>query len=270
MGVTTPPDGDWDAARARARSEVHSLLAPGERQCASCGARSRATARSCPVCGTPYTVRRTKLLGTRRAKLTAGLGMLLVLGVAAGLVALLSPEVERAKSTSADATARARSRAIESLVRKDAAEQRLHLAGVDRRDPGSSAADTVRTRTRTAIVGDLERGIAADDRARVRAGTAAGVIRYVQCSPFPAGSRVSLQAAVASYACVAVNRLITSGTKALGVLGDPFWARVDFARGRLAWCKINPRPGEGGAGTGPPLVPLAHACDLERPAPAGF
>src|SRR5205807_10141437 len=58
-------------------------------------------------------------------------------------------------------------------------------------------------------------------------------------------SRVPLQAAIGSYACVAVNRLITSGTKVLGVFGEPFWARVDFDRGRLAWCKINPRPGEG-------------------------
>ncbi len=270
MGAATPPDRNWDDARARARSEVDSLLAPGERQCAGCGARSRAASRTCPVCGTPYVSRRAKTFATRRAKVIAAVGTLVVLGVAVALVALLSPGIERTKSTNAAATARARSGAIESLVRKNAAEQRLREATVDRRDPGSSAAAALRTRSRSAIVGDLEQAIAADARARVRAGTLGGPIQSVQCSPYPPGTRVPLQAAVGSYACVAVNRLITSGTKVLGVFGEPFWARVDFARGRLAWCKINPRPGEGGAGTGPPPVELAQACDLERPAPAGF
>jgi hypothetical protein len=193
-----------------------------------------------------------------------------VLGVAGALIALLSPGVERAKSTNAAAAARARSAAIGSLMRKNAIEQRLREATVGGRDPGPAATAAVRMRARSAIVGDLEQAIAADARARVRAGTLGGPVRSVQCSPFPPGSRMSLQAGVGSYACVAVNRLITSGTKVLGVLGDPFWARVDFARGRLAWCKINPQPGEGGAGTGPPPVALAAECDLERPAPRGF
>jgi hypothetical protein len=209
-------------------------------------------------------------LGTRRAKLITGVAAVLVLGLAGGLVALLSPGIERAKRTNAAAAARSRNESTASLVRKNAAEQRLRQASVDRRDPGPSAAAAVRTRARGAIVGDLQRAIYADATGRVRAGPLGGPIRYVQCSPYPPGSRVPLAATVGSYACVAVNRLITSGTKVLGVLGDPFWARVDFARGRLAWCKINPRPGEGGAGTGPPLVALAPVCDLERPAPAGF
>jgi hypothetical protein len=200
----------------------------------------------------------------------ATVGTLVVLGVAGALVALLSPGIERTKSTNAAAAARARSAATESLVRKNAAEQRLREATIGLKDPGSSAAVADRTRARTAILGDLEQAIAADARARVRAGTLGGPIKSVQCSPYPPGTRVPLQAAIGSYACVAVNRLITSGTKVLGVFGEPFWARVDFDRGRLAWCKINPRPGEGGAGTGPPPVTLAQACDLERPAPAGF
>jgi hypothetical protein len=249
---------------------VHSLLAPGERQCASCGSRSRAASRACPVCGSPYTVRRSKSLSSPRAKLIAGVGTLLVLGGAGALVALLSPGIDRTKRANAAAAARASNASTGSLVRKNAAEQRLREATIARRDPGPSSAAPVWMRTRTAIVGDLERLIAVDARARVRAGILAGPIRNVQCSPFPAGSQVPLQAAVGSYSCVAVNRLITSGPKVLGVLGDPFWARVDFARGRLAWCKINPRPGEGGAGTGPPPVTLAPECDLERPAPAGF
>jgi hypothetical protein len=209
-------------------------------------------------------------LSTRRAKLIVGLGTVLVLGVAGGLVAVLSGGIERAKRTNAAADARARNGAIASLVRKNAAEQRLRAASVDRRDPRASAPAAIRTQARDAVLGDLERAIYADARARVRAGTLSRPIRYVQCSPYPPGSRVPLQATVGSYACVAVNRFITSGTGVVGVFGDPFWARIDFARGRLAWCKINPRPGEGGAGTGPPPVPLAPVCDLERPAPAGF
>jgi hypothetical protein len=209
-------------------------------------------------------------LATPRAKLIAVLATVVVLGVAGALVAVLSPGIEQGKRAHAAAAARAHNRAIASLVRKEASEQRLRVASADRRDPGSSAPATVRTRARNAIIGDLVQAVDADARARVRAGTLSGPVRYVECYPFPAGSHVPLQAAVGSYACVAVNRLITSGTNVLGVFGDPFWARVDFARGRLAWCKINPRPGEGGAGTGPPPVALAPACDLEQPAPAGF
>lgn len=270
MGVATPPDGNWDAARSKTRSEVHSLLAPGERVCATCGARSRAASRKCPVCGTPYIVRRRKALGTRRAKLILASVIVLVLVVAGALVALLSPGIEHAKRTNAATAARARSAAISSLVQKDAAEQRLRVASSAARDPGPSATPAVRSRARAAILGQLQGAIDADARARVRAGKLVGPVRYVQCSPYPPGSSVPLQGSTGSYACVAVNRLLTSGSKVLGVFGDAFWGRIDFIRGRLVWCKVNPQPGEGGAGTGPPPVPLAPACDLERPAPAGF
>lgn len=268
--MATPPDDKWGSARAETRSEVHSLLAPGERRCATCGARSRAASRTCPVCGVPYIVRRRKALSTRRARLIAALVAVLVLGVAGALVAILSPGIEHAKRTNAASAARAHSAAIAALERKNAVEQRLRVASTPARDPGSSAGSAARVRARAAIVGDLERAIDADARARVRAGTLVGPVRSVQCNPYPPGSNVPPTAKFGSYACVAVNRLITSGSKVLGLLGVSFWGRVDFAHGRLAWCKVNPQPGEGGAGTGPPPVPLAQACDLERPAPAGF
>lgn len=268
--MATPPDDKWGSARAETRSEVHSLLAPGERRCATCGARSRAASRTCPVCGVPYIVRRRKALSTRRARLIAALVAVLVLGVAGALVAILSPGIEHAKRTNAASAARAHSAAIAALERKNAVEQRLQVASTPARDPGSSAGSAARVRARAAIVGDLERAIDADARARVRAGTLVGPVRSVQCNPYPPGSNVPPTAKFGSYACVAVNRLITSGSKVLGLLGVSFWGRVDFAHGRLAWCKVNPQPGEGGAGTGPPPVPLAQACDLERPAPAGF
>jgi hypothetical protein len=222
------------------------------------------------VCGTPYIVRHRKALSTRRAKLIVALIAVLVLAVAGALVAVLSPGIEHAKRTNAAAAARARKATIGSLVQKEAAEQRLRVASSTTRDPGPSAGPAARSREREAILGELQGAIAADARARVRAGTLVGPVRYVQCSSFPPGSNVTLQASIGSYSCVAVNRLITNGSKVLGVFGDSFWARVDFSRGRLAWCKVNPQPGEGGAGTGPPPVPLAQACDLERPAPAGF
>jgi hypothetical protein len=72
---------------------------------------------------------------------------------------------------------------------------------------------------------------------------------------------------VGAYSCLAVNTPIRSAKGIVGQFGDPFWARIDFATGTFAWCKINPLPGEQASGAGAPSVPLAPACDLSRRAP---
>jgi len=98
-------------------------------------------------------------------------------------------------------------------------------------------------------------------------------IRSAPAQPGPPGSasaQTDLLAAVGAYQCLAVNLQVKNRAGTVGAIGDPFWARIDFARPAFAWCKINPRPGEEAVGANAPSVPLAPVCDLERPVPAGF
>jgi hypothetical protein len=256
MGVATPPDNNWDAARAQARSEVHSLLAPGERVCSSCGFKSRAGSRTCPACGEPYVVRRKKLLGTRRAKLIAGLVVAAALGLAGGLVALLAPGIEHAKHYNVAALERqqAATRAVQTRIQAE--QQKVHTAAVP-------------ARGRQQLVMALQGKVMADALARVRAKTLAGPVLRVSCAEYPP-SPVRQSGRFGAYSCLAVTRDIKSSGRTVGALGEPFFGRIDTANGRLAWCRIYPLPGETAIGSEAASVPLAPVCDLKRPAPAGF
>lgn len=256
MGVATPPNGNWDSARTQARSEVHSMLAPGERVCSSCGFRSRAGARTCPVCGEPYVVRRRKLLGTRRARLIAGLIVVAVLGLAGGLVALLAPGIEHTKRYNVAALERQQSATRAAQTRIQTEQQKLRTT-------------TVPAHSRRELFVALQGEIKADAQARVRAGTLSGPVLRVTCAEYPP-SPTPQSGRFGAYSCLAVTRDIKSRGSTVGALGDPFWARIDTASGRLAWCRINPLPGETATGSEAASVPLSPACDLTRPAPAGF
>lgn len=256
MGVATPPDNNWESARAQARADVHSLLTPGERVCSSCGFRSRAGARTCPACGEPYVVRRKKLLGTRRAKLIAGLIVAAALGLAGGLVALLAPGIEHAKRYNVAALERqqAATRAVQTRIQTQ--QQKVHTA-------------TVPARERRQLVVALQGKVMADALERVRAGTLSGPVLRVSCAEYPP-SPVPQSGRFGAYSCLAVTRDIKSSGHTVGAFGDPFWARIDTFSGRLAWCRINPLPGETAVGSEAASVPLAQVCDLKRSAPAGF
>jgi hypothetical protein len=215
--------------------------------------------------------RRVKPLGTRRRRLVLAFAVLVLVGAIAGGVAILTPGIDRAKRAQAAAARRAAAAARASLIASATADQRLQLATGHVRDPGAGAPRAARLAARSALVRELEAAISADARARVRAGILPGPILFTSCSAYPADAlpaQTSLSERVGPYACLAVNRPVRNGTGTVGELGDPFWARIDFASSRLAWCKINPRPGEQAIGSGAPLVPLVLACDLSRPAPA--
>jgi hypothetical protein len=208
------------------------------------------------VCGAPYVARRTKLLGTPRRKVVAGLIAVALLGVAGGLVALLTPGIEHARRFNVAQLERqqAVTRALQSRVQAE--QQRVHTA-------------TVPVRGQRELVAALEREILSDARARARARTLTGPVLRVSCSEYPP-SGTPQSGRLRAYSCLAVSRDIKSGGRTVGAFGDPFWARIDTAGGRLAWCRINPLPGETATGSEAASVPLAQVCDLTRPAPAGF
>jgi hypothetical protein len=196
-----------------------------------------------------------------------------VLAAVGGAVALLAPGIDRSKQSAAAAAARRDAAATAALVARATASQRLHLIVAPTRVPGPGAPAVARLQARAAVLHELTRAVLADARARVRAGTLTGPVLSVSCTPYPSGAVAferALSVRVGSYACLAVNSAITSSRGVVGRVGDPFWARVDFATSRIAWCKINPRPGEQAIGAGVPSVPLAPVCDLELPAPGAI
>jgi hypothetical protein len=197
--------------------------------------------------------------------------MLLAAAIAGGVI-LLAPGINRSKREEAAGGRRARAAAMAAIVRREAVDQRVRFASGHTRDPGL-APPQPRLRAREALVTELEQAITADARARVTSGALTGPILYTSCEPFPPGSasaQTDLLAAVGAYQCLAVNLQVKNRAGTVGAIGDPFWARIDFARPAFAWCKINPRPGEEAVGANAPSVPLAPVCDLERPVPAGF
>lgn len=115
----------------------------------------------------------------------------------------------------------------------------------------------------------LQAAITADARKRYRMHQLDSRVLHTTCVPF---SRIDdshppeppLRAASGKYECTAATVLIPRTQRTVsGEIGYPFWARVDYRRGRATWCKINPRPAERGIG-GEVSVPLAPACDLLR------
>jgi hypothetical protein len=201
-------------------------------------------------------IRRRKLLGTRRARLIAVLIVVAALGLAGGLVALLAPGIEHAKRYNVAALERQQAATRAAQTRIQAEQQKVRTAAVP-------------ARGRQELVVALRAQIKADARARVRAGTMAGPVLRVTCAEYPP-SPIPQSGQFGAYSCLAATRDIKSGGSTVGALGDPFWARMDTASGRLAWCKINPLPGETAAGSEAASVPLSPACDLKRPAPTGF
>jgi len=252
--------------------DVAQVFGPVERVCPKCGTTSFTAARACPACGTPYVARGAKRLSTGRARAALAAGVVLIAAVIVSGVLLLAPGINRSKREQAAATRHAAAAQTAVLLRREAAEQRPHAAFGRAHVAGPSAPAAVRLVQRTLLVSELEQAIAADARARVRAGTLTGPVLYTTCSAYPTGSPAPqslLATRVGAYQCLAVNVPIKNQNGTVGALGDPFWARIDFATSRLAWCKINPRAGERAVGLNVPSVPLAPVCNLEVGAPGG-
>jgi hypothetical protein len=112
---------------------------------------------------------------------------------------------------------------------------------------------------RRAVLTGLERAITADARARVRRGLLPrrDPVLRTHCGARHGSADV--------FSCIAITaQTRKSRVTPVGVLlGYPFLARVDFATGRLAWCKLNPIPGEGFTPPPDEIVPVSRACGGE-------
>jgi len=247
----------WSAAAARGREDVRRAFAPRPRRCASCGAVSTTASRICPRCGAPYVSYRPARWTRRTRRLLVGSVLALAaLGVVGFVV--LGPAIRR---TERERAARARAQLGRARAEERARLTRLQRVQVAR---APAAHDVAARRVLVTRLRDL---VIADARARVRRRELPGPVRSAECRPYPNGAGDPAGhpgTAVGRYACTAIISSVAPGSPPAerAVIGDPFWARVWFARGSLAWCAITPRGGERLAGLELATVPLAPACDL--------
>jgi hypothetical protein len=162
---------------------------------------------------------------------------------------VLVPRITESKQERAERERQEAAAALTERRRELIAEQRPHRAGAK---PGTS---------RTAVVAELEERIRADTRARVAAGTLSPpAARRVECEPIEHGQDLNGPRVV--YSCLAVTSDIpASEATSGGVVGHPFRGAIDFPDGRLTWCKISGRAGEGSL-TSQGLVRIPRVCSL--------
>jgi hypothetical protein len=240
--VTEPSSDDLAAeARERTRRQVQGIFTRAgevpERACPHCGVRTRTEYERCPACGRSYFERPDRFSRRTRRVLRAAAVLVLATG-AAVLISVLSHQAGRNKA----GTRQRQAAVVAAERRRLAREQRPHHAvasPLDRRD----IADAARLARRRALVGRLETAIAADARGRVaRHELAARSIRGASCHPLVNGARadeLDLGKGLGRYSCEAAVGSATNG-RLTSTLGLPFVGTIDFARGRLTWCKDNP------------------------------
>jgi hypothetical protein len=179
--------------------------------------------------------------GGRIAVRVGGAALVVLVAVAAIVLVPRIAESNRERSAQERRDAAA---ALAGQRRRLTREQRPHRAQAGPDAP------------RAAVLAELRAGILADARARAAAGKLHGPPpRRVECEPLTGADAA---AARVPYDCIAVTSDLPPGSVG-GVIGHPFRAVADYATGRVTWCKVSGRPGEGSL-TSPGLVRLPRAC----------
>jgi hypothetical protein len=226
-------------ARRRTREQVREIFARPrevpERRCPHCGETARTEYENCPACGRSYFAKPARF-SRRTRRLLQAAGALAVAAAGAVVVLALVGQASRNKTTS-----RERQAAVVAAKRRHlAAEQRPHHAVVTPRDRGDRA---TRLRRRRTLVHRLESAITADARGRVARGElGARAIQGTRCHALvngTSGDELDLRKSLGRYSCEAAVGAATNG-RVTSTLGVPFVGTIDFARGRLTWCKDNP------------------------------
>ena len=174
-------------------------------------------------------------LGRRGKVAAAVIGALALAGLVLAVI-LLVPVIGETKRE------RAAAERAELAAGQERRRQRL-IAEQRPRRARSDVAPALSLAERGAVRRQIETAITRDQRARVRRGVLdPPPALYATCEPF-SGERAGVR--VSRLSCTAVtSEVLKEGTKA-GVVGHPFLARVDYATGRYAWCKVSGRAGEG-------------------------
>jgi hypothetical protein len=128
------------------------------------------------------------------------------------------------------------------------AEQRI-LRG--RGTPARGLEGAAAIAARRALAADLGQAVERDARARVVSGELAQGILGAECERYPRGARgedpaTDLGSRTGRYSCIAVTaRAPRLATQESSSIGYPYRALVDFTTGRMTFCKVSGRPGEG-------------------------
>jgi hypothetical protein len=187
-------------------------------------------------------------LSPKRRRLVEAVGVVLLVAVAVGAVVAL-PEIrsnQRAQEAREQRRDAARQRALEARYAREARPQ-------DGRGPASAElGGSAALAPRRALVDHLRAAVLADARTRARRGEIPDH-RYATTRCFGYPKRLGapppaddLAHGVANVECIAIARDVAPrhGVTIGALIGQPYRARVDFARGRFAYCKIVQVPGE--------------------------
>ncbi len=132
---------------------------------------------------------------------------------------------------------------------------------------GSESELTYRVR----LLAAAEAAITADAIRRTETGEIDRDVKGTRCKPFPYTSTRAAQERDASlarnrYQCIAYNNRFSlselEGEARTGIIGQPYWLIADYETGKLTFCKLTPKAGEGGKS----LVDGAGGAGLPRPA----
>lgn len=178
-------------------------------------------------------------------KVAVGMALLAVAGV---LVAVLvAPAIDESKGE----------RAAEE--RRELAERRAARQARQRAEQRPRTGRLAAGRSRPEALRDVEVAIGRDARARFHPRSAAAT-----CAPAPGFDE---GADKVLYNCLSsIRRIIAGGEQgAVGDLGTPYNAVLDFAGRAYAFCKVNPIPGEQIVPDPRQVVLLPAECQLRRP-----
>jgi hypothetical protein len=267
-------DEQWEAARRRAREEVHSVFAEAGdaplRQCPRCGVEERTRWENCPHCGWSY-FRPAPRFSDRTKRIAAAVAI-----VAAGVgLGLLVPALLRGGKHQHQRVAARDRRIVSAEERRLRREQAPHHgSATDLRPPAGAHVPAV-LRARRALVAAAETAITADAVRRIASHEMDGPVQSTNCGSLgpvnrgqhPVPDEEILTKPIGRYDCTAIKRDVVQDGKVVAEFGYPFVAAVDFRKFTFTWCRNHPAQGERGIGLA--FVRLSRECLAARGRPFG-